>query len=124
MEKNLPPADVTASEPASPLAQVRDLIDEVRGLAEAEVAYAKARISYSGGILRKAGLFALLAFLCFSAAIVALVLGLLLIAASFWGPLVATLIIVSLLVVATVGSALYARKTARKLKFEEGDSNG
>ena len=117
MEKNAPPADVTEGEVISPLGQVCNLIEEVRALAEVEVDYVKARISYSGGILRKAGLFALLALLFLSSAVIALIIGLLLIVASYWGPIVATLVVVALFAAAALGAALYARNTVRKLKF-------
>jgi uncharacterized membrane protein len=124
MEKNAPPADVTEGEVISPLGQVRNLIEEVRALAEVEVDYVKARISYSGGILRKAGLFALLALLFLSSAVIALIIGLLLIVANYWGPIVATLVVVALFATAALGAALYARNTARKLKFEEDTGHG
>ena len=46
------------------------------------------------------------------------------IAASYWGPIVATLVVVALFAAAALGAALYARNTARKLKFEEDAGHG
>lgn len=108
----------------SPAAQVRALVDEVRVLAEAEVDYARARLLYSGGILRSAGALALLALLAFSGAVIALVVGLLLIVDHYAGPVAATVAIFMLFVVIAALLGLRARAVARKLKFEGEDGDG
>ncbi|MFM2411363.1 MAG: hypothetical protein RL481_2191 [Pseudomonadota bacterium] len=108
----------------SPRAQVAGLVDDVRSLAQAEWDYARARLSYSGGVVRKAGIYALFAVLAVSAAAIALVLGLLLIVASYWGPWVATGVVVLAFMVIAVALALMARNTAQKLRFDEDGQNG
>jgi hypothetical protein len=123
MEKDVSPAEDTAADPPSPAEQVRGLVEDVRSLAEAEIDYAKARLSYSGGIIRKAGLWAFVALFSLSGAIVALILGLLLILTSYVGPWAATAIVVIAFALAAWGAALIARRTANNLKFGEGDRN-
>jgi Putative Actinobacterial Holin-X, holin superfamily III len=126
MDKNRsPPPLVTEldAEPSSPRAQIEGLANDVRALAEAEWEYARARISYSGGVVRKAGLFALLAILSLSGAAIALILGILLILAHYLGPWAATAITVLLFALAAYVFALRARATARNLSFSEADSN-
>jgi hypothetical protein len=118
MEPERIPADEDT--PPSPVDQIGALIGEVRSLAEAEIDYAKARLSYSGGVVRKAGLFALFAILAISGAAIALILGLLLALAAYIGPIIATLIIVAAFALAAYVFAIFARKTARNLKFDEG----
>jgi len=103
----------------SPVAQVRALVDEVKALADAEIAYAKARIGYSGGIIRKAGQWALVSILLLAATAIALVLGILLIIAHYWGPVVATLTVVLFFAATAVLAAIYARNIARRLSFAE-----
>lgn len=113
-------ADMPATaEPPSPAAQVRGLIDEVKALADAEISYAKARLSYSSGIVRKAGQWALFAMLFLAGAVMALIVGMLLIVAHFWGPVIATITVVLLFAVASAVSGLQARKIARRLSFDE-----
>jgi hypothetical protein len=105
----------------SPGEQISGLVTDVRNLAEAEWDYAKARLSYSGGIVRKAGIYALLAVFAISGAIVALILGTLLIIASYWGPWVATAVTVIMFTIAAISFALLAKKTAKNLSFSESD---
>lgn len=115
-----PDADVAPS----PREQISGLVNDVRTLAEAEWEYARARLSYSGGVVRKAGVYALLAILALSAAAIALVLGLLLIIASYYGPWVATIAVVLLFSLAALLFAINARNTARNLRFGEDDKHG
>ncbi len=123
MEKDSIPAEPLEQEAPSPAEQVTALFVEVRNLAAAEVEYAKARLSYSGGVLRKAGLLALLSLLALSGAAMALILGLLLIIASFFGPIIATLVVVTTFAVATWALGIAARNTSRNLKFDEDKSD-
>lgn len=123
MEKNSIPAEPVEQEAPSPAEQVTALFGEVRNLAAAEIDYAKARLSYSGGVMRKAGLLALLSLLALSGAAMALILGLLLILASYIGPILATLAVVTTFTVATWALGVSARNTARNLKFDEDESD-
>lgn len=123
MDKDTPPANMDNLEPPSPVAQVQALVADVRALAEAEIDYAKARLSYSGGILRKAGIWALLAIFFLSGAVVALILGLLLIVSHYAGPWIATAVVVTIFIFAAWGAAVAARRTANNLKFDEGVEN-
>ncbi len=123
MEKDSIPAETVEQEASSPAEQVTALFGEVRSLAAAEIEYAKARLSYSGGVMRKAGLLALLSLLALSGAAMALILGLLLIVSSYFGPIVATLAVVTTFTVATWALGVSARNTARNLKFDEDESD-
>ena len=123
MEKDSIPAEPVEQEASSPAEQVTALFGEVRSLAAAEIEYDKARLSYSGGVMRKAGLLALLSLLALSGAAMALILGLLLIVSSYFGPIVATLAVVTTFTVATWALGISARNTARNLKFDEDESD-
>lgn len=116
--------ETMAGEVPSPREQIAGLVGDVRGLALAEWDYAKARLSYSGGVVRKAGIYAVLAVLAVSAAMIALVLGLLLIVASYFGPWVGTFAVVIAFVLIAALFGLAARKTAQKLRFDEIGDNG
>lgn len=118
------PPETESEETLSPREQISGLVSDVRTLAEAEWEYARARLSYSGGVVRKAGIYALLAILALSAAAVALVLGILLIVASYFGPWVATIAVVLVFSFAAYLFAISARKTARNLNFAEDESDG
>ena len=107
----------------SPRDQIAGLVSDVQSLAQAEWDYAKARLSYSGGVARKAGLYALLAIVALSSAGVALILGLLLIVTSYYGPWIATASIVILSSLAAFLFAISARNTARNLSFPEDERN-
>jgi uncharacterized membrane protein YqjE len=120
-ENHNPPHDDGDDEPAAPGTQIAGLVNDVRSLAEAEWEYARARLSYSGGVIRKAGIFAMLAVLALSAAAMALVLGILLIVASYLGPWMATIAVVLTFGLASCLFAFAARKTARNLDFTQED---
>lgn len=123
MEKDTSPASDADTTPPSPAEQVRTMVADVRALAEAEIDYAKARLSYSGGIIRKAGIWAFLAIFFLSGAIIALILGLLLILNHYVGPWLATAIVVVGFALAAWGAGLAARRTANNLKFDEGEGH-
>jgi Putative Actinobacterial Holin-X, holin superfamily III len=103
--------------------QIARLVSDVKSLAQAEWDYAKARLSYSGGVARKAGFYALMAILALSSATIALVLGILLIINSYWGPWIATASVVLVFGLAAFVFAIAARNTARSLTFAEVDHN-
>lgn len=119
---SIPPETVTEDAP-SPRAQIAGLVSDVRQLAEAEWEYARARLAYSGGVARKAGLYAVLAFLFVFSAVIALVFGTLLIIATYWGPWAATGITVVFFAGLATLLALRARATARNLSFPESQSD-
>lgn len=123
MSNDSVPPDIEVESPPSPRAQIAGLVSDVRELAEAEWEYARARLTYSGGVVRKAGIYALLAVLAISAAAFALVLGTLLIIASYWGPWAATGITVVVFSLAAYLLALRARATAKNLSFAEPDND-
>lgn len=124
MDKDTSPASETEVAPPSPTEQVRTLVADVRALAASEIEYAKARLSYSGGIIRKAGILALLAIFFLSGAIIAFILGLLLILNHYVGPWWATAIVVVSFTLAAWGAGSTARRTANNLKFDESDDHG
>lgn len=124
MDKDSIPPIVQDDEAPSPRDQIAGLVSDVQSLAQAEWAYAKARLSYSGSIARKAGVFALLAIVALSSAGVALILGILLIINSYFGPWIATASVVSFFCLVAFLFAIGARNTARNLSFIEDDRNG
>ncbi len=121
MENDSIPPIVHEDEAPSPRAQIAGLVSDVQQLAQAEWDYAKARLSYSGGVARKAGIYALLAIVTLSATAISLVVGILLIISSYWGPWIATASVVLVFGVATVLFAISARNIARNLTFAEDD---
>lgn len=123
MKNHSIPPIVDDNEAPSPRAQIAGLVRDVQSLAQAEWDYAKARLSYSGGIARKAGLYALLAVVALSSAGVALILGILLIINSYWGPWIATALVVIGSCLAAFLFAITARNTARNLSFTEDDGD-
>jgi Putative Actinobacterial Holin-X, holin superfamily III len=123
MNKDSIPPIVLDDDAPSPRAQIAGLVSDVQSLAQAEWDYAKKRLSYSGGVARKAGIYALLAILALSSAAIALVLGILLIIASYWGPWIATASVVFVSGLAAILFAVSARNTARNLTFTEDDGD-
>ncbi len=121
-QDSVPPLSEPSTTP-SPRAQISELVSDVRLLAESEWQYAKARLSYSGGVVRKAGVYALLAILAVSTAAIALILGILLIITAYWGPWIATASVVSTLIAIAIICALLARKTAKNLSFAKDESD-
>jgi hypothetical protein len=122
-QHSIPPDEDTIAQP-TPRVQIAGLVSDVRLLAESEWEYAKARLHYSGGIIRKAGIYVILAVLALSAAAIALILGVLLIIASYWGLWVATISVVLMFSIAAYLFAVTARKTARNLSFNEDNGDG
>jgi Flp pilus assembly protein TadB len=121
MDKDSIPPIIHDDDAPSPRSQIAGLVSDVQSLAQAEWDYAKKRLSYSGGVARKAGIYALLAIAAFSSAAVALVLGILLIIASYWGPWIATASVVIVSGLTAFWFAISARNTARNLTFAEDD---
>ena len=120
-EEQIPPE--TSADPVAPRAQIAGLIEDVKALAQAEIDYARARLSYSGAIAKRAGLFALLAFMVFGSACIALVIGTMLIIDHYWGPWAATIITVLSFALIALLLGLRAQAIAKRLDFG-GDDNG
>ena len=123
MDKNSIPPIVHDDEAPSPRVQIAALFSDVQSLAQAEWDYAKARLSYSGGVARKAGAYALLAVLALASAGIGLILGLLLILSMYFGPWVATGVVVIVSILVAIALALAARNTARNLSFNGGEQD-
>jgi Flp pilus assembly protein TadB len=123
MIQDIVPPKPEVDDAPPPRAQIAELVNDVRNLAEAEWDYAKARLVYSGGVVRKAGLYALLSILALCGASIAMVLGILLIVASYFGPWVATIAVVAAFSLAAFVLAISARKTARNLSFAQDESD-
>ena len=123
MENDSIPPIAHNNAPPSLRAQIFGLVSDVQLLAQAEWDYAKARLSYSGGVARKAGLYALLAVVALSSAGVALILGILLIVSSYYGPWIATASVVIVSSLAAFLFAISARNIARKFSFTKDDRN-
>lgn len=110
------PSDVSES---SAQEQIAALILDGRELVQTELAYYKGRINYSGELVKRAGLWASVALFCLFGAVIALILGILLIIAHYAGPIVATISVTLAFICAAIIFALYARANARKLAFPE-----
>jgi Putative Actinobacterial Holin-X, holin superfamily III len=123
MKNHSIPPIIDDDDATSPRTQIAGLVGDVQSLAQAEWDYAKARLSYSGGVARKAGIYALLAVVALSSAGIALILGILLIINSYWGPWIATASVVLVSGLAACVFAISARNTARNLNFTEDDGD-
>jgi hypothetical protein len=119
-----PHESVSVVEAPSAIEQVGALYKSARELVEIELDFYRARLSYSQKMLKRAGLFGVLALSFLLTACVAFVLGMLLIIASHLGPEAATLCVTITFIGLAILFALLARSHARKLGFPElsGDS--
>jgi uncharacterized membrane protein YqjE len=119
-EAAAPVADET--EAKSLISQVTSLIDDVRILAHAEVEYYRAKLSVNMAATKRVVALAGIAILFGSMAIIALILGILLVLSDYFGPMAATGIVTgSALLVATITMSM-AIKRARKLPLDENDA--
>jgi uncharacterized membrane protein YqjE len=119
-EAAAPVADET--EAKSLISQVTGLIDDVRILAHAEVEYYRAKLSVNMAATKRVVALAGIAILFGSMAIIALILGILLVLSDYFGPMAATGIVTgSALLVATITMSM-AIKRARKLPLDENDA--
>lgn len=102
--------------------QVTDLIEDVRILAHAEVEYYRAKLSVNMAATKRLLTLFGIAIIFATTAIIALILGLLLIVSDYLGPLAATAIVTGMaLLIASVTMSM-AIKRARKLPLDENDS--
>ncbi len=99
--------------------QISSLVANARLLMAAEIKFYRERFLYSQAILKRSGLFGALALFFLFAAVVALVLGILLILASWAGPEIATITATLGFVATAALFAWLARAKLRKLSFPE-----
>jgi uncharacterized membrane protein YqjE len=110
------------TEAQSLTSQVTGLIEDVRILARAEVEYYRAKLSVNMAATKRVVALAGIAILFGSMAIIALILGILLVLSDYFGPLASTGIVTgSALLVATITMSM-AIKRARKLPLDENDA--
>jgi Putative Actinobacterial Holin-X, holin superfamily III len=95
------------------------LVQSGRKLIEAEIEYIRGRLNYSGQIVKQAGLLGALSLFSLFGAVIALILGLLLILSSYIGPEIATLAVTITFASFALLFALLARRSARKLAMPE-----
>jgi len=110
------------AEPKSLKSQVTGLIEDVRILAHAEVEYYRAKLSINMAATKRVVVLAGVAIISGTTAIIALILGLLLILSDYLGPIAATAIVTgaALLVAAiTMGMTI---KRAKRLPLDENDA--
>ncbi|MEO9600668.1 phage holin family protein [Parasphingorhabdus sp.] len=102
--------------------QVSDLIEDARILAHAEVEYFRTKLSVNMAATKRLLLLFGIAIISGTMAIIALILGLLLVLSDYFGPLAATGITAgSALLIATIMMSM-AIKRARKLPLDENDA--
>jgi len=111
------------SEVALVKAQIGTLVDDIRHLAKAEIEYIKLRAAYSGNVAKWIGIYGGLAAFCALCTIIALVVGLLLIASIYLGPILATVIVTLAFAAAAFIAAQMAKGKAKELSFGEGDED-
>jgi uncharacterized membrane protein YdjX (TVP38/TMEM64 family) len=102
--------------------QISGLVANARLLIVAEIKFYRERFSYSQAIIKRSGLLGALALFFLLAAVVALVLGVLLILASLVGPVIATIVATLGFVTTAALFAVLARAKLRKLSFPEFDA--
>lgn len=115
-----PDADEAAMK--SLTSQVTDLIEDVRILARAEVEYYRVKLSVNMAATKRVLALAGIAIICATMAVIALILGLLLILSDYFGPVAATGIVTGstlLVAVITMGMAI---KRAKRLPLDENDA--
>jgi uncharacterized protein YacL len=100
-------------------ADMAQLAGDFREFISAEMQYYQARLKYSTSIAKWTGVYLAVALFAALGAIVALILGLLLIISAFAGPIWATLIVTVTFAGVGVLFAVLAQRTTRKFKFTE-----
>jgi ABC-type multidrug transport system fused ATPase/permease subunit len=131
MENDAAPVENRASNEASvrdhisPREHIAQIFDDVRILAYAELSYYKARIAYARTVAKWTGLFASLSMFALFGAVVALILGLLLVLAQVVGPLAATICITAGFLSVGMFFGFLAFRNSQKFYFPEvtGESN-
>lgn len=102
---------------------VRQMVSDGRTLLEAELTYQKSRAAVAGAGAKSVAVWGALALALVFFTLMALIVGALLVLAHYFGPLLATGIVVVILLLATLGAALAARSkwthTARQLAGQD-----
>jgi Flp pilus assembly protein TadB len=123
MSKEADILDQVQNRAAVPEQSARDqltmLIQSGRKLIDAEIEYLRGRMVYSGQIVKQAGLLGALSLFSIFGAVIALILGLLLIVTSYLGPVIGTIAITLAFAALALLFALLARRSARKLAMPE-----
>jgi Flp pilus assembly protein TadB len=96
-----------------------ELIANTRQLVDIEIDFYRARLSYSQKLVKRAGLFGIVAMSFLFAAIVALVLGILLIVAATLSPELATLAVSGGFILMALIFGWLARSNLQRLNFPE-----
>ena len=119
MDDQQPINDDSTHTPLPAREQVARLVGDFRVMADAEISYYRARLSYSAGVAKWTSLFVALALFSLFGAVVALILGLLLALAELTGFLAATLCLTVGFILVAISFAWVARYNVRKLSFPE-----
>jgi len=108
-DNNAPLKDTASQTSAGSLQdELQRLVDDARGLAEAELAYQKARAAYAGMEVRRMAVLGALAAVLVFFALMALTLGLVLALSPQLSPLGATAVVCSSLLVVALACAMLA----------------
>ncbi len=119
LDKHLP---VTDAEDFSARQQLKIVASDVRALFDSEISYYKARISYTSKVAKWTGVYLLISACAFFGAVVASILGALLIAASFIGPFWGVICVVTVSLIVSIAFALLARSKSRDFLLPEIDT--
>ncbi|MEH6756601.1 MAG: phage holin family protein [Parasphingorhabdus sp.] len=101
--------------------QLNDLVDDVRKLAEAEIAYYRIKLSVNMAATKTILILFSIAVILGMTTIVSLILGTLLILTHYWGPIAATALLTGGGLLLTTALMSMAIKRARKLPLDEND---
>jgi hypothetical protein len=107
------------AEPISVRADIEQLAEDFREFVSAEMQYYQARLKYSKSLAKWTGAYLAIALFMLLGAVVATILGILLIISSFIGPIWATVIVSLTFGCIGLCFAWLAQRTARKFKFTE-----
>ncbi len=109
----------TGSSDTTPVAHFTQLASDVRALANAELDYYRARLSYSKDVAKSTGLYLAIAIFALFGTVTALILGTLLILSVLIGPLLATIAVTISFAAMMIIFAYLARRSARNFAFSE-----
>lgn len=99
------------------------LVDDVRNLAEAEIAYYRARFAHGRAVAKRTGLFVAITLFMLMGSIFSLILGLLLILTEYVGPIGATMITTIIFGALTLLFAQLARRSSRDFAVLDDDND-
>jgi ABC-type proline/glycine betaine transport system permease subunit len=114
--------DMASSPEISSVRKQFDVITgDIKTLFNSELDYYKVRLSYSKTVAKWTGIYLLISFCALFGGVVASIVGALLIATSFWGPVWGTLAVIAASLVITILFALMARSKSKQFSFPEID---